>query len=166
MSQLSRLPLGRPPAVEAQSAEPHSRTLVEEAWHRHGVAVFALALVLFDDTEEAEAIVAQAFLDACTPAEIAVESVSRHDMARYVYVLWLRRMAQPGVARAQLRARWKPARTTGMPALRRLSHLQRTAIALALFGEHTYREIATLMELPPQDVADLMRSGLLAATDA
>jgi hypothetical protein len=32
-----------------------------------------------------------------------------------------------------------------------------------MFGEHTYTEIATLMELPAMDVASLMRSGLLAA---
>jgi DNA-directed RNA polymerase specialized sigma24 family protein len=44
-----------------------------------------------------------------------------------------------------------------------LTHQQRSAIALALFGDHTYREIASLMELAPPDVADLMRTGLVDA---
>jgi hypothetical protein len=141
------------------------RTIVEEAWHRHGAAVFALALVLSDDVEEAESVVVQAFLDACTPSDLAVASVSRHDMARYVYVLWLRRMAEPRTAATKLRTRRVTAGSTGLPVLRGMSSLQRTAIALALFGEHTHREIASLMELTPHDVAALMRSGLLAASD-
>ena len=160
VSQLLRLPRARRTTVDPPTPDASPRTNVEEAWHRHGVAVFALALVLSDDAEDAESVVIQAFLDACTPTDIAVESVSRHEMARYVYVLWLRRMAEPK-ARAELKAQ-RPR----VPVLRGMTHPQRTAIALALFGEHTYQEIASLMELTPKDVAALMRSGLLAAGDA
>ena len=158
MSQLLRMPRGRRTPVDA-AAGPH-RTVLEDAWQRHGTAVFALALVLSDDSEDAEAVVVQAFLDACTPGDIAVAAVSRHEMARYVYVLWLRRMAEPK-ARAELKAQ-----RSQVPVLGGMTHLQRTAIALALFGEHTYQEIASLMELTPKDVAALMRSGLLAAGNA
>jgi DNA-directed RNA polymerase specialized sigma24 family protein len=156
MSQLLRMPHGRRTPVA--TAADNQRTVLEDAWHRHGTAVFALALVLSDDSEDAEAVVVQAFLDACTPADIAVAAVSRHEMARYVYVLWLRRMAEPR-ARADVKVR-----RSQMPVLRGMTHPQRTAIALALFGEHTYQEIASLMQLTPKDVAALMRSGLLAAS--
>jgi hypothetical protein len=156
MSDLLRLPRARRTAVDVPAPDVSHRTNVEEAWHRHGVAVFALALVLSDDAEDAESVVIQAFLDACTPIDIAVESVSRHEMARYVYVLWVRRLAESGTGRLKRRG-------FGLPILRGMSPHQRTAIALALFGEHTYHEIAALMELTPMDVAALMRSGLLAA---
>jgi hypothetical protein len=138
-------------------------TNVEETWRRHGAAVSALAFVLFDDADVAESVVMQAFLDACTPADIAVPSASRHDLARYVYVLYARRCAlsddPPRVRSWPGSGRW----SSGVAVVRRLSQPQRTAIALGLFGEHTYREIALLMELPAPEVAELMRSGLLAA---
>ena len=147
----------RPRAVHTQ------RTDLEETWHRHGAALFALSLVLFEDVDAAESVVTQAFLDACTPADIALAPVSRRELARYVYVLWVRRTTAPGSARQlafSAHPGWRP---SGVAAMAKLSRLQRTAIALALFGEHTYTEIATLMDLPAMDIASLMRSGLLAA---
>jgi hypothetical protein len=160
VSHLLRLPR-TVKTVDVPPVEPPFRTIVEEAWQRHGAAVFALALVLSDDAEDAESVVVQAFLDACTPSDLALATLTRHDIARYVYVLWLRRVAESGMV-AGIETRRTG--SSGLPALREMSSLQRTAIALALFGEHTYQEIASLMELTPKNVAALMRSGLLAAS--
>jgi len=161
MSQLLRAAHLRP-----WSAQASQRTDIAEAWHRHGAALFALSLVLFEDVDDAESVVTQAFLDACTPVDIALAPVTRRELARYVYVLWVRRSAEPDLPHgldASARPGWRP---SGIAAMTGLSHRQRTAIALAMFGEHTYTEIATLMELPATDVASLMRSGLLAAASA
>jgi len=149
-------------AHRRRQAVGHQRTDLEEAWHRHGAALFALSLVLFEDVEDAESVVTQAFLDACTPSDIALASVGRRELARYVYVLWARRSASHSsrVLLSSADPGWRP---SGVAAMAKLSHRQRTAIALAMFGEHTYTEIATLMELPAITVASLMRSGLLAA---
>jgi hypothetical protein len=158
MSQLLRSAHLRPWAAPVTH-----RTDIAEAWHRHGAALFALSLVLFEDVDDAESVVTQAFLDACTPVDIALAPVTRRELARYVYVLWVRRTAEPDSPRrlgSSARPGWRP---SGIAAMTGLSHRQRTAIALAMFGEHTYTEIATLMELPAGDIASLMRSGLLAA---
>lgn len=140
--------------LRAWAAAPPERTDLEEVWHRHGAALFALTMVLFEDVDDAESVVTQAFLDACTPDDIAISPVSRRELARYVYVLWVRRTAAAQVIAGQP-SLVAPATT--------LVHRQRIAIALAMFGEHTYTEIAALMELPAPDIASLMRSGLLAA---
>jgi DNA-directed RNA polymerase specialized sigma24 family protein len=116
---------------------------VDDVWQRHGRALYALALTMCQDAEQAEAVVVQAVLDACTPDHLAVPAVGRAELARYVYVLWQRRRGDRHEGRASL---------------------QRSAVAMGLFGDHTYREVATLMGLPAREVADLMRSGLLDAT--
>jgi DNA-directed RNA polymerase specialized sigma24 family protein len=115
---------------------------VDEVRQRHGKALYALALTMCQDAEQAEAVVVQAVLDACTPDHLAVPSVGRVELARYVYVLWQRRRGDRQEGRASL---------------------QRSAVALGLFGDHTYRDVAALMGLPAREVADLMRSGLLDA---
>jgi RNA polymerase sigma-70 factor (ECF subfamily) len=46
-------------------------------------------------------------------------------------------------------------------ALAGLSEGERAAIELAYFGGHTYREVATLLELPEGTVKSRIRSGLL-----
>jgi hypothetical protein len=58
------------------------RTDLEETWHRHGAALFALSLVLFEDVDDPESVVAQAFLDACTAADMTLAPVSRREPAR------------------------------------------------------------------------------------
>jgi hypothetical protein len=136
---------------------------VHDVWQRHGQAMFALALVVCEDAETAESVVVQAILDACTPSDIAVGCVGRQELARYVYVLDERRRGEdrrpPGAPRPDAAA----LASSGIAGAHGLSHRQRSAIALALFGDHTYREVASLMGLPAPDVAELMRSGLIAA---
>lgn len=137
---------------------------IHDVWQRHGQAMFALALVLCDDAEAAEAVVVQSILDACTPTDITVAAAGRQEMARYIYVLAERRRgerAEPeGVER---RPDGAALASSGIAGASELSHRQRAAIALALFGDHTYRDVASLMDLPAPDVAELMRSGLIEA---
>jgi hypothetical protein len=114
---------------------------VDDVWRRDGRALLALASVVFEDPQDAEAVVVEVILDACTPPAAAGPS-GRAKLARYLYVRWLREQGTGGGGRAQQ---------------------QRAAVALGLFGQQTYGEIATLMGLPAPEVAGLMRSGLRRA---
>ena len=134
---------------------PDAAGVVGEVWDRHGRALCGLAQVLFEDVDEAESVVVRAELDACTPADMTVSGVGRQELARYVYVLWRRgNDARTGSDRSV---------ASGAGMVGELSGPQRSAVALGLFGEHTYTEIAGVMGLPAADVAELMRSGLLLA---
>lgn len=151
------MPQSRPVARQAPSA---TRSAVEETYVRHGAALFALAVVLLDDFDQAESLVTQAFLDSCTPEDLTSPLINRHDLARYVYVLWARNTPQ-GTATEPRARRIRGGKALHPSLVSKLSQSQRTSIALALFGDHTYLEIASLMNLPADEVADLMRSGLL-----
>jgi hypothetical protein len=157
VSELQPVPRPRSPSDQGGGGSPAST--VENVWRCHGQALFALALVVCEDAETAESVVVRAILDACTPAELAVGAVGRQELARYVYVLWQRRGAEAVSAGTRTCADPEVPASTGAG----LSSRQRSAIALALFGDHTYREAASLMGLAPPDVAELMRSGLIAA---
>lgn len=161
MSELHPAP--RAHTVVHRAAGRVAASAVEDVWQRHGQALFALALVVCDDAETAESVVLQAILDACTPADIAVGAVGRQELARYVYVLWQRRCDEPPKAVDPQRCEASGAGTSPSAAGAGLSRQQRSAIALALFGDHSYREAASLMGLAPSAVAELMRTGLIAA---
>ena len=110
-----------------------------ELFERHGAALFALAMLLLGDTHGAEVLAADAILDACSgPAHVA-QGADRWELARYVYVRFARSVEQP------------PA---GQPSS------QDVALAMGVFGGHTYREIADLMGLAPREVAELLTAGL------
>jgi hypothetical protein len=126
--------------------------------------MFALALVVCEDPDVAESVVVQAILDACTPADIAVGSVGRQELARYVFVLQQRRRAERPAGAVRDRTFDAGALgSSGVAVAADLSRRQRAAIALALFGDHSYRDIASLTGETPLAVAELMRSGLIAA---
>ena len=50
--------------------------------------------------------------------------------------------------------------------LGQLAQLQRACLALCVFGGHTYREAADLLDVPPSTVADLLTAGLQRAGGA
>jgi hypothetical protein len=141
--------------VLQDSPVPDAAGVVGEVWDRPGRALCGLARVLFEDVDEAESVVVRAVLDACTPADMTVSGVGRRELARYVYVLWRRgNDARTGSDMSV---------ASGAGMVGELSAPQRSAVALGLFGEHTYAEIAGVMGLPAAEVAELMRSGLLLA---
>jgi hypothetical protein len=153
----------RPGSRATRSSTRSAPPAIDDVWQRHGRAMFALALVVCEDAEAAETVVVQAILDACTPSDIAVLSVGRQELARYVYVLEGRRRAESTQPAADRRPDAAALSSSGVAGAEDLSHRQRSAIALALFGDHTYRDVASLMGLPAPDVAELMRSGLIEA---
>ncbi len=154
----------RQPVARAPLSPTGSGDGIKDVWRRHGQAMFALALVVCEDADVAESVVVQAVLDACTPAGIAIGPVGRQELARYVYVLHERRRALRPVGSAlDHRPDADALVSSGVAAAAELSHRQRAAIALALFGDHSYRDIASLMGESPPVVAELMRSGLLEA---
>jgi len=153
----------REPVREAGTT---SASLVEDVWKQHGTALYVLARVVFNDAHDAERVVAQAILDACGRDDVAGD-VDRRTLARHVFVLEARR-------RAELGRNPGPGPTStpdegdfsGVAAMSGLSYPERAVIAWGLLGAHTYAEIALFVGLPPCEVADLMRSGLLRMRDA
>jgi len=135
-----------PSGTESPSTQVHS----EELWERHGRAVYALACALLGDEAAAEQAVTLAIRDLARSGNSASTNTHR-SLARHVY---LRSQAIAG-------------ETTGPQELPRtmvwlgqLAQLQRTCLALCVFGGHTHREAASLLGLPPRTVAGLLRSGL------
>jgi DNA-directed RNA polymerase specialized sigma24 family protein len=111
-----------------------------ELFERHGAAIFGLAMLLLRDRQRAELLTADAILDACSgPAHVA-QGADRWELARYVYVRFVRSAGDPA--------------TAGRPTS------EDVALALGVFGGHTYREIADLLGLAPGEAAELLRSGL------
>ena len=127
----------------------------------HGSALFSLAWMILGDRAAAEFVAVQAILDACSGPVHVAHASDRWEMARYAYIRCLR---QPQVAAGQSQngspdhGGSDPTSTT----LGLLSAHERAAIALGIFGGHTYEEIADLMRLPRPEIAVLLRSGLHA----
>ena len=145
------------PAPEPTGSK--ASTLVEDVWELHGAALYALARVILNDAHDAERVVAQAILDACKPDHAAVD-VDRRTLARYVLVLWARRRAELGGEQDI-----ESTDLSGVAVMSGLSYAERSAVAWGLLGAHTYTEIASFVGLPPREVAELMRSGLLRMRD-
>ncbi|MBM7789735.1 RNA polymerase sigma factor [Tenggerimyces flavus] len=154
-----------------EAARTGDLTAVGRVCDRHGAALFALANIISGDREFARLVAVDVLKHACTapeqPAEGALISV-RHDLARLIY----RRCAKPSrflgyqddlEPRHRGRAGTDRPRDGGCDLIAELAVLadqQRTAVALALLGDHSYRDIGSLMGLPPQLTASLVSSGL------
>ena len=123
------------PGADGRDSSRDPQELVE----RHGAALFALAMILLRDRDRAEILAADAILDACNGPTHVSRRVDRWELARYVYVRSLR--TTDGFADCG-------------------SGPKEVALALGLFGAHTYREIADLMGLTPPEVAQLLRNRL------
>ena len=128
----------------------HTARQAENLLSGHGRAAFALACALLGDEETAVRATALGIVDlACSPA--VSPAGTRRALARRVY--W--RCEQ--IAGETTRAAPQPAT---MVRLRQLAQLQRTCLALCVFGGHTYREVASLLGVPPLTVATALTSGL------
>jgi hypothetical protein len=127
----------------------------------HGSALFSLAWMILGDRDDAEFVAVQAVLDACSGPVHVAHASDRWEMARYVYVRCVRHQQAAGRYSQNGSPDHGESDTTSK-TLELLSANERAAIALGIFGEHTYEEIADLMHLRRPEVAVLLRSGLHA----
>ena len=123
----------------------------EELWERHGRAAYALACTLLGDERAATQAVTLAMTDLARSSVDADADDARRSLARHLY--WRSEELASETTRT---LRLPPA----MVWIGQLAQLQRTCLALCLFGGHTHREAAALVGLPPMAVAGLLTSGL------
>ena len=122
---------------------------LEDLWDRHGTSVYTLAYALLGDEAAAAQAVSLGLSDLARSAGSAWWSDARRSWARHVY-----RRSQ------EFETSSTPRLPLAMDWFRQLTHLERTCLALCLFGGHTRREAADLLDVPPTTVADLLTSGL------
>jgi DNA-directed RNA polymerase specialized sigma24 family protein len=135
----------------ASSAESLRSERVGNLWDRHGRSVYALACTLLGDEEAATQAVKQGMTDLARSTDSVLAKDARRSMARHVY-------------RRSQELAGKTPRTMDLPPamvwLSQLAHLQRACLALCVFGGHTHREAAGLLDVPPTMVADLLTAAL------
>ena len=124
---------------------------LEDLWDRHGTSVYTLACAILGDEAAAAQAVTLGMTDLARSTGSASNTDAHRSWAHHTY--W----------RSQELAGETP-RTPHQPRatewLGQLAELQRSCLALCLFGGHNYREAAGLLGLPPMTVADLLTSGL------
>lgn len=144
-----RWPLARPKDT-GQLLRP------DELWDLHGTTLFALACTLLGDEPAALRAVTWAMVDLYSRSD-ELSDVPRGEALRAAAgAVYLR--CQDVLTDPTMR------RTMTLPPLMALlgeiAQGQRGALALCGFGGHSYRQAATLLELPPEMVAHLLTSGL------
>lgn len=123
----------------------------EDLWERHGTATYALACALLGNEQAAIQAVTLAMTDLARSSVGASPDDARRALARRIY--WRSEELASDTTRTLL---LPPA----MVWIGQLAQLQRTCLALCLFGGHTHREAAALVGLPQMAVAALLTSGL------
>lgn len=150
-----------------------------ETYRRHGGAVFALARRLTGERALAEEVVQEVFLrlwnepDRFDPERGSLRSyLLAHAHGRSVDLIRAetsRRNREDRDARLTAESGYDLEREVWdlavadqvRDALDTLSDGERTAIELAYFGGHTYREVAALLEQPEGTVKSRIRAGLV-----
>ena len=135
-------------SFRATTASPSPWLEPDELWDRHGPALYAMACLLVDD--EADAVLAVT-LGMMEVYRIPQPEPTLRRAARYVHrhcVTLEPNTVDPAVA------------TPAMARLGEVARLQRSALALCLFGGHTYRDAAAELGIATEAVAWLLISGL------
>ena len=116
----------------------------------HGLALHLVGCALLGDSNHAELAVAQAVSDFCGrvgPGPTSVRASPRRELARDLY----RRCTEAAtttLSSGRLPSGSLASLPPAMVWLRQISVLQRTTLALCLFGGHTYREAPTCSTWP------------------
>lgn len=123
----------------------------EGLWSDHGSAVYALALALLGDEGTALRAVALGMVDFArwdigTPTSDVRRVLSRH----------VHRRCADLASETSVPAGLPPL----MGRIARLARLQRAAVALCVFGGHTYRDASEVLGLAPVVVAQLLTSSM------
>lgn len=153
------LPTAAPPAARRRRwrgarTRPAPPAALDEIWDRHSDAVYSLAHVLLGNEADAATAVADAMTELAPT--FAPADDTRRSWARQVYL-----------RSEKLTGRAPGAADPGNPVwLGHLSPVQRASLALCLFGGHTYRDAAHLLDIPAAEVADLLTTALAAGPTA
>jgi len=145
---------------------------IESLNAEHGTALHSLASVILTDRTQAEDAVTQLLAQACNEPPLTADGTSRRVLGRRLYLncTWTRLVS--GLSHGSPSpAPSKPSPTGLTGTIAQLSALpeqQRAIIALFVYGDHTFEEVAELMSLPLPAVLTLARSGLdeLFSSDA
>jgi RNA polymerase sigma-70 factor (ECF subfamily) len=177
MSEAQRRASGDGDLAVAVSAG--DRLALAELYSRHGGPCFALARRVTSDPALAEEVVQEVFLALWRQPDRF--DPDRGSMRSYLFAqahgrsVDLVRAESARRVREERDALRRPTADADLEravaglgeaeairrALARLSEGEREAIELAYFGGHTYREVATLLEVPEGTVKSRIRSGLL-----
>ncbi len=156
---------------------------LEEAYKRHSASVFGVARRVLRDRALAEEIMQEVFLrlwrsperfDAqrgtlrsylLIDANARAIEVVRSDTARRGREDRTTKLARPNPEDVE-RAVWDAALADHLrEALDSLSDGERDAIELAYFGEHSYREVALILDQPEGTIKTRIRTGLMRLRD-
>lgn len=139
------------PRASAGKGEAWTVSQVADLWDRHGTSVYALACALLGEDKAAVQVVTLAMRDLVGSTACESTDEARRVLTRHVY-----RRSLEQVGTAGMTGYLPPA----MVWLSRLADLQRTCLALCVFGGQTHREAADLIGIPALSVAHLLTSGL------
>ncbi|WP_152364949.1 hypothetical protein [Microlunatus speluncae] len=120
----------------------------------HGRSLLTLAITVTGNRKVAERLTVRAIVelsgqpDLCERLELAEQ---RRELCRAVF---------HQAAAFRSRTRPDPELPAPVRRLRNVPALNRLAVLLCVFGGHTLRQLADLLELPELDAAHLLRDGL------
>jgi RNA polymerase sigma-70 factor (ECF subfamily) len=158
------------------------RTAFAALFDRTAATVYGTALRVVRDPTQSEEVTQEAFLDVWRTA-------ARFDPSRGSAVAWVSTIAHHRAVdrvRAERAAAERERRVLPLPVaydqvvelahanlehervrrcLAALTDLQREAVVLAYYGGYTYREVATLLDVPTGTIKTRMRDGLIRLRD-
>lgn len=128
---------------------------LEELWDRHATGVYNFAFALLgDETSAAQALrLGMTDLGVMDAPDASGDGAAHRSWTRNVYA---RSQELAATSAEPVGAEPLSASTAWFP----LPRLQRACVALCLFGGHTYREVAQLLDVSPMAVAELLTCGL------
>lgn len=127
----------------------------EQFWDLHGAALFALAVAVLGNQEGALNAVRLAMVDLYT-GNLPSDEPSSETLRRAAGHVYHRCEGGLTSPTAEPAAGAHP----GVVRLGELAAAQRAAVALCVYGAHTYQLAAARLGLPAEVVADLLNAGL------
>jgi RNA polymerase sigma-70 factor (ECF subfamily) len=157
---------------------------LEELYRRHSVAIFGVARRVTGVPEHGEEVLQEVFLrlwrspERFDPARGALRSfllmdanaraieLVRRDASRRNREDKTIRLVEPDRGEEVEREIWDVVIAEHLrEALDALTVMEREAIELAYYGDHTYREVATILQVPEGTVKSRIRTGLKRMRD-
>lgn len=137
--------------------------LIGSLYDRHGARnLFHLAYAVCGDIETAGSSVVHAFETAAKDPHFQVDgSRSAHDLARLTFDASIGHLDSRPTPTGPFQGPSETDDATPTSAWFRSQDLEhRALLALTLFGDHTYREAAALLDLDPGNAAQMLRTML------